>query len=189
MKHAIAVLAVAALALPAWAHEGEDHGTQRSSAPIVQAGPRTEAQTDAFELVAVLADGRLTLYLDAFATNGPVADAQVEVESGAFRAVATQAEPGVYAVTAVSFGPPGRYPLVVSVQAGDVADLLTATIEVPQPAAVAGQARSWSSWCDAPAMTGGASALMLAGVGVLAAWSRQRRARTQADAARTGARA
>ena len=187
MTHSRASRGGAAWARPAGAGGGEAPGARGGAPPAVAAGARTEAQTEAFELVAVLAEGRLTLHLDVFATNAPVADAQVEVESGAFRAVADQAAPGVYAVPAVSFGPPGRYPLVVSVQAGDVADLLTATLDVPQPAAVAGQARSWSSWCDAPAMAGGVSALMLAGVGVLVA--RRRQAPSQAAAAGTGAHA
>jgi hypothetical protein len=184
MRHSIAVLAAAALALSAWAHEGEDHGAPAAAAPTVAAGARTEAQTDALELVAVLADKHLTLYLDAFATNEPVADAQVEVESGAFRAVARQATPGVYAVPAGPFAPPGKYPLVVSVQAGDVADLLTATLEVAQPAAVAEQARPWAAWWNTRAMAGGAGALLLAGVGVLVARCRQ--ARSQADTERAG---
>lgn len=191
MRPGIAFLAAAALALPAWvpawSHEGEDHGAPAAAPAAVAAGPRTEAQTEAFELVAVPADGRLDLYLDDFATNEPVADARVEVESGAFRAVADQVAPGLYTIPAANFAPPGKYPLVISVQAGDVADLLTATLEVAQPAAVAGQARSWGAWCDAPAVAGGASALT--GIGILAVRRRHRRARTQADAAGVGARA
>lgn len=188
MKRSIAILAAAALALPVWAHEGEDHGTP-AAAPAIAAGPRTEAQTDALELVAVLADGKLTLYLDRFATNAPVADAQVEVESDPFRAVAEQVAPGIYQVPAESFGLPGRYPLVISVQAGDVADLLTATLDVAQPAAGAGPARPWTAWWDAQVIASGAGGLLLVGAVVLAARRRHRQACTQADAAETSARA
>ncbi len=183
MRHSIAVLAAAAFSLPVWPHEGEDHGAPAAAVPTVAAGARTEAQTDALELVAVLADKHLTLYLDRFATNEPVADAQVEVESGAFRAVAIQTAPGVYAVPAVSFGPPGRYPLVVSVQAGDIADLLTATLDLAEPPSIAGQARPWVGWVDTPVMAGGAGALLLAGIWVLVA--RRRQARTLAHTERT----
>jgi hypothetical protein len=187
MKHSFAVLAAAALVLPlsGGAHEGEDHGAPAAAAPAVAAGPRTEAQTEALELVAVLADKGLTLYLDRFDSNEPVADAQVEVESGAFRAVATQAAPGRYTVPAGPFSPPGRYPLVISVQAGDVADLLTATLEVAQPAVVAEQNQLWAAWWDARTMASGAGALLLASIGVVAARRRHRQACTQADAAET----
>ena len=183
MKCLTACLIVVALAPPAWAHEGEDHSAPAAPAPSVEAGSRTEAQTDALELVAVLADGQLTLYLDDFATTEPVAGAQVEVESGIFRAVATQAAPGLYTVPAGPFGPPGRYPLVVSVQVSDVADLLTATLEVAEPAAVAEQPRCWASPWDVRILAGGAGVLLLAGVGVLAARRRQRRTRTEAGRA------
>ena len=184
MKLRIAVLVAAALALPAWAHEGEDHGAPATPAPSVQVGSRTEARTEAFELVVVLTDGRLSLYLDDFATNAPVAGGQVEVESGPFRAVADQAAPGVYRVSAGSFDHPGQYPLIISVQAGDVADLLTATLEVAEPASVAGQASPWVAWVDTPVMAGGAGALVLAGIGVLVA-RRHRQARTQTNTGRT----
>lgn len=174
MNHAVALLVTAALALPLWAHEGEDHAGQAAPAHAVEAGPRTGAETAAFELVAVLADKGLTLYLDRFATNEPVADAQVEVESGPFRAVATQAAPGLYAVSAGHFSTPGKYPLVISVQAGDVADLLTATLEVAQPAVVSEHAQLW----DTRALGGAAGALLLAGAGLAAVRRRKRIAST-----------
>lgn len=186
MKYPMAVVVTLTLAMHAWAHEGEDHGAPVPPAPIVQAGSRTEAQTEAFELVAVLADGHLSLYLDDFATNTPVAGAQVEVESGAFRAVADQAAPGVYRVSAGSFDHPGRYPLIISVQAGDVADLLTATLDVAQPAVAAERYPRWLAWWDARAIAAGAAGLLLAGIGIAAA--RRRQARSQADAAGASAR-
>jgi hypothetical protein len=174
MRHSPAVVLTTALALPltlalpAWAHEGEDHGAPAAPAPSGGAGDRAVAATADFELVAVLAEGGLALYLDRFATNEPVTDAQVEVESGAFSAVAAQAAPGLYRVPAGPFGHPGKYPLVISVQAGDIADLLTATIEVAQPAAVSGQAQPWDAWGDARALGAVAGALLLAGAGIVA---------------------
>jgi hypothetical protein len=81
--------------------------------------PRTSAQSEEFELVAVLAEGKLTLYLDRYADNAPVPDAEVEVESGAFKAVAAQVAPGVYTVPGQAFAQPGKHPLTISVQAGD----------------------------------------------------------------------
>lgn len=186
MKRPTAIIAILTLALPLWAHEGEDHSAPATPAPIVQAGVRTEAQTEAFELVAVLAKSTLVLYLDAFGTNEPVADAQVEVESGAFRVVATRIAPGLFAIPGAYFGPPGRYPLVISVQAGEVVDLLTATLEVAQPFAVAEPTQVWAAWREPTTMAGGAGVLVLAGIVV--AWRRQRRVRTQAGTAETDTR-
>jgi hypothetical protein len=167
MKHSIALMVIAAMALPVWAHEGVDHGTPAASpaaSPAVGAmAPRTTAQTEEFELVAVLAEKHLTLYLDRFATNEPVASAQVEVESGAFKAVATQAAPGLYTLPGETFTHPGKYPLVISVQAGEAVDLLTATLEVVPPPVVAAPAQPWDA-----RVVGGAAALLLVGAGFVA---------------------
>lgn len=77
-----AVLAVTTIfAGPARAGPGHDHG---DAAPAVagQALPRFAAESETFELVGVLSDKRITLYLDRFADNSPVRDAQIELEIG-----------------------------------------------------------------------------------------------------------
>ncbi|MDC8786111.1 hypothetical protein [Roseateles koreensis] len=141
-----------------WAHGGEDHGEHVTAPAQRGLAPRATAQTDDFELVLVLTGTQataeagsapphpnpdpspdpnsppvLTLYLDRFATNAPVDGATVEVESGAFKAVAKPVAPGVYAVAGQPFAKPGRYPLTVSVQTSDAADLLDATLQYEAP--------------------------------------------------------
>lgn len=115
------------------AHGSEDHGDGAPPA-AAQAGqaPRASAQTDEFELVAVLTTdatnqarpATLTIYLDRFATNEPVSGAAIEIESGAVKATARAVAPGVYSAPAAAWARPGRYPLTVSVQTDDGADLL-----------------------------------------------------------------
>ena len=76
---ALAVTAVLCGAIaPASAHEGHDHGEQ----PPVSAGalPRGEADSDVFEIVAIVRGENLEIYLDRFATNEPVTGATLEVE-------------------------------------------------------------------------------------------------------------
>ncbi len=131
---------------------------------IVAGAPRASAGTEEFELVAVLEGKKLTLYLDRFATNEPVADAQIEVDSSALKAVATQIAPGVYSLPGEVFAKPGKYPLAISVQAGDSSDLLTVTLDLPQPVAGAAPVNSWSNW----AVGGAAGALLLVGAGFVA---------------------
>lgn len=157
-------------ALPALAHAGGDssdghsHGEAEMPTMIVDAAPRASAQTEEFELVAVLEGGKLTLYLDRFASNEPVADAQIEVDSGTLKAAATQVAAGVYSLPGGSFAKPGRYPLAVSVQAGDASDLLTVTLDLPPPVAAVGTANSWDKW----AAWGAAGALLFVGAGFVA---------------------
>ncbi len=126
--------------------------------------PRTSGQSDEFELVAVLAAGKLTLYLDRYTDNAPVPDAEIEVESGAFKAVAAQIAPGVYAVPGQAFAQPGKHPLTISVQAGDAADLLTATLDLAPPAAGVEHAHGWGEWT----VWGASGVLLLAGAGLVA---------------------
>lgn len=128
------LLALLSASLPwsAWPHGGEDHGdTPAATAPAEQA-PRAMAQTESFELVAVLdthaKPPMLTLYLDKVDTNEPVSQASVDVEGGTVKAQATAREPGVYTLSADAWSKPGRYPLTISVQSAEGADLLDTTL-------------------------------------------------------------
>lgn len=162
-----ALVLAAALALPVWAHEGEDHGGEAAPAPTAETGPRAAAATEEVELVAVLEGKRLVLYLDRFATNEPMVDAQVEVEGSGLKAVAAQIAPGVYAVPAEALAgsaTPARHALAVSVQAGDIADLLTVTLDLSKPVAGVEHAHFWGEW----AVWGASGALLLAGAGLVA---------------------
>ncbi len=170
MKYVSNYLMSITLVLSGLAHGGGDssdghsHGEAVKSDMAVDIAPRTSTQTDEFELVAVLEGKKLTLYLDRFTTNEPVADAEIEVESGTFKAVAVQVSPGVYSLPAEAFALPGKYPLAISVQAGDTADLLTATLDLAPPAAGVEYAPGWDKW----AVWGASGALLLAGTGLVA---------------------
>lgn len=167
------------LALPVWSHEGHDHGPALPPVEI-QAEPRAAAESEEFELVAVLEAGpRLLLYLDRHASNEPVSGAQLEVESGNFRAVAEDLGGGVYAVPGESFVGPGTHSLTVSVQAGEAADLLAASLVVPSPAPAAqAKGSEQSGW-----IAGGAVLVAGLGLGGLAL-ARARRRRATAGAGR-----
>ena len=130
-------VALAAPPLTGHAHGGEDHGDASAPAPVASATPRAQAQSEDFELVAEVQGQALVLFLDRFDSNAPVVGAQVEVDSGGPPAMAAETAPGVYRVAAGPWTQPGHYPLTVSVQAGDTADLLSATLDVPAAAAAA----------------------------------------------------
>jgi len=169
------VFTLAWLALPlallltssAWSHGGEEHSHADDAPPAAASmpspQPRASAQSEEFELVAVLAEQTLKLYLDQYASNAPVVDARIELESGAFKAVAKQIEPGVYRLPGKAFAKPGKYPLLFSLQTADSADLLSATLEVAQPAAEAANPDSKAP--DQRIVWGAASLLLLAGIG------------------------
>jgi len=129
----------------ALADAGHDHGAAPSAVSTTRA-PRLEAQSESYELLAVLENGKLTLYLDRFATNEPVSDARIEIESGAFKAVAQPGADGVYTAPGEAFAQPGPYPLVFTIQAADGPDLLNGTLTVPQPAGQSAHGHDWTEW-------------------------------------------
>ena len=129
----------------ALADAGHDHGAAPAAAAATLA-PRLEAQSEDFELVAVLADGKLTLYLDRFATNEPVPNAKIEIESGTYKVVARPGADKVYTAPGEWFTTPGQYPLVFTVQAGAETDLLSATLNVPPSPGAASHLHDWTEW-------------------------------------------
>ncbi len=165
------IILAGTLATQAIAHEGHDHGP--APAPTVTTlAPRASAESEWFELVAVLeADGdRLLLYLDHHASNEPVADARIELDSGSRRAIAEALAPGLHALPAGELSRPGTHPLTFTVQAGDDIDLLAASLVVPAPAATAAD-RAWPDWTP-----WGAGAALLGLAGLTGWWRARRRA-------------
>lgn len=106
--------------------------TGASSASV----PAFEAQSEAFELVGRLQGGEFSLLINRFATNEPVLNATVEVESGALKAAAKfHADLGDYAIDDAAMlkalAVPGEHAVVVTVLAGADSDLLDGTLNVP----------------------------------------------------------
>ena len=123
---------------PVSAHEGHDHEEQ----PPVSAGalPRGEADSSAFELVAIARGESLEIYLDRFATNEPVTGATIEVESPGGPVKAKEGVDGTYRVSAPWLAKDGRADLLFTVTAGDATDILPLTIQMA-PATVQGVAQ------------------------------------------------
>lgn len=118
--------------LPARAHEGHDHGPPPPPLPKTLKA-RVAVHSDVYELVAIANGERLTLYLDRYAGNVPVADARIDIVSGAKTFPATAQGDSTYAATVPGLAVPGKYPLVFTIahSAGD--DLLEGTLEVASP--------------------------------------------------------
>jgi cobalt-zinc-cadmium efflux system membrane fusion protein len=145
--------------------DGHTHAVQTPVvlAPVSSEAPRLSSQTEQFELVGVLQGKVLTLYLDQFDTNTPVAKAQIELESGAWKGTATEVAPAVYTVSAEMLVQPGKYPLAITVQAGNSTDLMDATLEVA-PVAVANADASRTAIGRNWTALAGAIALLLAAI-------------------------
>ncbi len=121
------------------AHEGHDHGATAKPADV-RLAPRFEVRSEDVEIVGVLADRNLLLYLDRASDNAPIQGAQIEVEGPGIKGVATAMGDGVYQLPAAALAPAGKYPLMLTIQAGEIVDLLAATLEVGEvPAATSAE--------------------------------------------------
>lgn len=126
---------VATAAAPARAHEGHDHG----ASPAIAAGlPRAVAQSDLFELVAVLSpDCAMTILLHRLKDNAPVKGAVGLTIEGQEIAAEYQVI-GLFVARHALLATPGTRDIVFTVSAGEEMDLPTATQEIPPaPAASA----------------------------------------------------
>jgi hypothetical protein len=131
-------------------HEGHDDATPVASAMPGTNIPRIEAQSELFEIIGVVQNGLMTLFLDRYATNEPVADA--------FRNAA--------------LNQPGQIPVTFTITAGRDSDLLAGDLVVGDPDAAAGHTSSgpwWKRWSWA---AGGL--VLLVGIAI-AWWSRRKR--------------
>jgi cobalt-zinc-cadmium efflux system membrane fusion protein len=118
------------------AHEGHDQDAPAKSV-VIPASPRAEASSDAFELVATARSAEIIIYLDRFATNEPVSDANVVVETPQGSVEAKAASDGTYRLAAPWAAGPGRYDLIATVTKDSDADVLAFAVEIPPAKAAA----------------------------------------------------
>ena len=120
---------IAMLFTPAWAGPGHDHG----DAPTAIAGnasPRVTSHSDLFEIVGVVSNGEMTLYLDRYATNEPVKDAKIDIEIGNIKGVATAQPDGSYVFKNDVLAKPGELAVSFTVLAGTDNDLLAGDLKI-----------------------------------------------------------
>lgn len=128
LKHLAAAAAILLVAHVAVAHEGHDDAPE--TAPGVAGAPRLAVHSDLFELVAVVEHGAMTLYLDRYASNEPVTDAKIEVESGKERGMATPNADGSYTFASKVLATPKSGSFTFTVIAGKDSDLLAGDLVV-----------------------------------------------------------
>ena len=141
-----------------FAHGGEDHDhAQETTAPLPlpsSGGIRWELQSPDVELLGIINDGKLTLYADHFATNEPMANASVELESKGQTLKLQTDHNGIAQSDAEWLATPAHYELMATVQAKGVNDLLVGKVDtVPDtetPAVTTPAAQPWwKFWLDA----------------------------------------
>lgn len=142
-----------ALSMPLLAHEGHDHGAAAKPADV-RLAPRFELRSEDLELVGVLAGKDLIIYLDRATDNAPISGAQIEIEGQGIKGLATEMTDGVYQLSAPALAQAGKYPLTITVQAGEIVDLLSANLEIGEVTAAVPDAehldRNWWFYAGTP---------------------------------------
>ena len=141
------LLGLWALSGLAFAHGGEDHGDAKTAVAAPSARPRLEANSPDFQVVAILHDQALLFYLDRYATNEPVLNARMTVESNGQSRPAVASADGAYRVSEVAaWATPGTHEMIVTVDAEGVSDILIGNLVIPSPPAMAPAPASHVGW-------------------------------------------
>jgi cobalt-zinc-cadmium efflux system membrane fusion protein len=128
---AIIFVAIAMFLTAAFAGEGHDHG-DAAPAATGTGSPRVSSHSDLFELVGIVDADVMTIYLDRYATNEPLTGAQVEVEAGAAKGVATPQADGSYRFEHPVFKEAAALPVSFTVLAGLETDLLAGDLTLKE---------------------------------------------------------
>jgi cobalt-zinc-cadmium efflux system membrane fusion protein len=116
--------------VPVTAHEGHELETTEA-AGASHSLPRLVADSESYELVAVLESLRLTIYLDRFNENTPVTDAKMIVTVNEEPLVAEATGKGTYSVVSKQFERGGLFELVFDIKAPEDDDLLIGKLSLP----------------------------------------------------------
>ena len=108
------------------------HGDEASpSAADSTLEPRITARSNTVELVGILRDATLWLYVDRYASNEPMDGARITVTKGTARSEAKPEGQGLYSVTQKWLAQPGKHEVQVTVAVDGVSDTLKGTLEIP----------------------------------------------------------
>jgi hypothetical protein len=118
---------------------GEHLDGQATASGTASSVPRVETFTEAFELLAHLSGGELSIMIDRYETNEPVLGGVLEVQYKDLKAKAKfHADLGDYAVDDPKFlaaiSKPGTHALLFTLVAGEESDLLEGTLTVTEAA-------------------------------------------------------
>ena len=155
---------------PAWS--GGDHGAEAPATTGAVTSPRVSSHSDLFELVGVVENSEMKIYLDRYASNEPVIDAKIEVEAGAAKGIAAPQPDGSYSFKHELLSQPGTLPVSFVVAAGKDTDLLAGDLVILDPHAkdmLLDANRHWLRWAAYVGV-----ALLLAALAT-AVWRKRRR--------------
>ncbi|WP_225157821.1 MULTISPECIES: efflux RND transporter periplasmic adaptor subunit [unclassified Bradyrhizobium] len=158
----------------AFGHEGHDHGDAEKTAVVSSAYPRIAARSELYEIVGILKDGRLSVFIDDVATNEPVSDAALQVTIGDSAPIeASSQEDGVYTAAIPNGTPSGSVEVIFSINASRGNDLLVDSF-IPRAEARPAEQKHEPGWLLSNRAAIAASVLAALGFGGLFAYWKRR---------------
>ena len=158
----------------AQAGPGHDHEQEPVALAATPALPRFTAASPALELVGVVEGTRLTLYLDRYADNAPVTDAQWALEVGGQTLKVTPSPQGYFTAELSAPLQPGLTPVLATVTTGSLTDLLAADIDIHEQAHGLDAHSAWPRVAAYGLAALGGVAVALLGVWAHGVWRRGR---------------
>jgi hypothetical protein len=112
------------------AHEGHVHEDEQTPRAPATMSPRGEVKSEKLELVVVVQDRTLVIYLDEFISNAPIEHAKVEIETPDGPKTAAPRGNGIYRIEAPFLDKSGKIDLIVSVTNGDSNDIMPVSLDL-----------------------------------------------------------
>ena len=141
---AAAILLIAPAIVSANGDDDHDHGATANASAPVGAKPRIEARTATVELVAAVDGDDLTIWIDGWADNAPITNANVNVTIDGQSQPAKSAG-GVYTLSDPKLESAGAHQLAFLITRAGAIESLSAELVVPQAKATAA-AGGWTYW-------------------------------------------
>jgi hypothetical protein len=131
-----------------FAHDGVDHDAPK--AVVAQQGtpqdtPRATAQSELFEVVLILQDKKLLIYLDSFDTNEPIPKAKIAFDGSTIKGQATETTPGLYSLDVATLAP-AKHVFTITIEAGESIDLLASSIDTSITTTTSATSMEHSHW-------------------------------------------
>ncbi|MBX9899771.1 MAG: hypothetical protein K2Y28_03220 [Burkholderiaceae bacterium] len=114
-----------------FAHDGVDHDAPKAvvnEQGTPQGALRATAQSELFEVVLILQDKKLLIYLDSFDTNEPIPKAKIAFDGSTIKGQATETAPGVYSLDVATLVP-AKHVFNMTIEAGESIDLLASSLD------------------------------------------------------------
>ncbi len=129
---ALAVTALLLLGCSASAHNGVDHGGDSAAAQIHRVSePRFSVRSETSEVVGILNNGALELFIDDALTNAPLDYTLVQVEVDGSPFDAERVDKGRYRIPAATLTAGRTHHLILTLLGDSRQDLLAATFQLP----------------------------------------------------------